>query len=216
MKSILVIGMGRFGRRFAEKMLELGNDVMIVDKSSDIITSRSAYFTDSYIGDCTSKEVIRALGVSNFDLCLVAIGEDFQPSLVITSLLKEHGAKYVVSKARQDIQADLLKKIGADEVIYPERDMAEKLAVRFNATNLFDFIDLTEEYAIFEIAILEDWVGMTVAEANVRKKYKVNIIAVKTDGHLNPMPGGDYRFRAGDHLVIIGKAADVNKLSNRI
>ena len=145
MKSILVIGMGRFGRHLAKKMLELGNDVMIVDKDTSVIEQYSTVFTDSQIADCTNENVLRALGVNHFDICFVAIGDDFQSSLVITALLKELNAKFVVAKAKQDIQADLLMRIGADEVVYPEREMAEKLAVRYNATNIFDFIELTKE-----------------------------------------------------------------------
>ena len=153
MKSILVIGMGRFGYHLAAKMQELGNDVMIVDRDEKLINDMASRFTDSHIGDCTSEAVIRALGVKQMDICFVSIGEDFQSSLVITSLLKRAGAKCVVAKANQEIQADLLKQIGADEVVYPERDLAEKLAVRYNANNIFDYIQLTEDYSIYEIPV---------------------------------------------------------------
>ena len=130
MKSVLVIGMGRFGRHVAAKMQELGNDVMIVDRDAEIVNSLAEQFTDAHIGDCTSEAVIRSLGVKQMDICFVSMGEDFQSSLVITSLLKRAGAKCVVAKANQEIQADLLYQIGADEVVYPEREIAEKLAIR--------------------------------------------------------------------------------------
>ena len=147
MKSILIIGMGRLGCHLATKMQELGNDVMVIDENPAIIESLSSVYTDTSIGDCTNEAVIQSLGVNNFDICFVTIGNDFESSLVITSLLKSNGAKLVVSKAKTDIQADLLRKIGADEVVYPEREVAEKLAVRFNAKNIFDFIKLTSEYS---------------------------------------------------------------------
>lgn len=213
MKSILVIGMGRFGRHLAKKMLELGNDVMIVDKDASVIEQYSTIFTDSQIADCTNENVLRALGVNHFDICFVAIGDDFQSSLVITALLKELNAKFVVAKAKQDIQADLLTRIGADEVVYPEREMAEKLAVRYNATNIFDFIELTKEYAIYEIPVPTAWTGKTISEINIRQKYKINIIAMKVNNDLKLLPGADYRFMETDHMVVIGKAADVFKLS---
>lgn len=213
MKSILVIGMGRFGRHLAKKMLELGNDVMIVDKDSSVIEQYSTMFTDSQIADCTNENVLRALGVNHFDICFVAIGDDFQSSLVITALLKELNAKFVVAKAKQDIQADLLMRIGADEVVYPEREMAEKLAVRYNATNIFDFIELTKEYAIYEIPVPSAWTGKTISEINIRQKYKINIIAMKINNDLKLLPGADYRFTETDHMVVIGKATNVFKLS---
>ncbi len=213
MKSVLVIGLGRFGRHLAHRMQDLGNDVMVVDLHEDNITPYISTFTDSQIGDCTKETVVKALGVENFDICFVTIGEDFQASLVITSHLKNCGAKMVIAKANQDIQADLLYKIGADEVIYPEREMAEKVAVRYTAKNIFDYVPLTAEYSIYEIPILPQWVGHTIMELNMRRKYRINIIAVKNESALSPMPGPDYTFQENDHVVVMGKAEDVFKLS---
>lgn len=215
MKSVLVIGLGRFGRHLAHKMAEFGNDVMVIDKEAEIIEQCAAEYTDAQIGDCTNETVLRALAVSHFDLIFVTIGEDFQSSLVITSLLKRYGAKCIVAKARQSIQADLLRQIGASEVVYPEREIAEKLAIRYNAKNIFDYIPLTSEYSIYEIPVLPSWVGQSVAEVNVRKKYKINIVAVKSGNQLQPVPSADYIFRAEDHIVVIGQSTDVFKLSAR-
>jgi len=215
MKSVLVIGMGRFGRHLASKMQALGNDVMIVDKDVDLVNAVASEFTDAYIGDCTNEAVIKSLGVKQMDLCFVSIGEDFQSSLVITSLLKRLGAKCVVAKANQEIQADLLKQIGADEVVYPERDIAEKLAVRYNANNIFDFVQLTEDYSIFEIPVPTAWVGKTLAELAVRRRHRVNVIAIKSGELLQPTPSADYVFRGEDHVVLIGKSSDVFKLSGK-
>ncbi len=213
MKSVLIIGMGRMGRHLANKMQQLGNDVMIVDSNAELINGLADRFTDSDICDCTNEAVIRSLGVDNFDICFVTIGEDFQASLVVTSLLKKYGARMIVAKTNQDIQADLLRTIGADEVVYPERETAEKLAVRYNANNVFDFVPLTNEYSMYEIPILPTWVGQTLIELNIRRKYQINIIAVKNDEGLNPNAGADYRFRAGDHIFVIGKSDVVFKLA---
>lgn len=215
MKAVLVIGLGRFGRHLAEKMRALGNDVMIVDKDEQLVNELAPKFTDSHIGDCTNEAVIRSLGVKQMDCCFVSIGEDFQSSLVITSLLKRAGAKHVIAKANQDIQAELLTQIGADEVVYPEREIAEKLAIRYNANNVFDYVQLTADYSIYEVPIMPSWVGASIVDVDVRKKYRVNIIAVKNGDILQPMPGVDYIFRKGDHVVVIGKSADVFKLSGK-
>ena len=212
MKSVLIIGMGRLGRHLAKKMQQLGNDVMIVDNRPELIDNLSDEFTDSACCDCTNEAVIRSLGVDNFDICFVTIGEDFQSSLVITSHLKKHGARMIVAKTNQDIQAELLKIIGADEVVYPEVDVAEKLAVRYNADNIFDFVPLTAEYSIYELPVQPSWVGKTLIELDVRRKYHVNIIAVKNGSSLNPNLGGDYKFRTDDHIIVIGKSNEVFKL----
>lgn len=213
MKSVLVIGMGRFGRHLAEQMQQLGNNVMVVDVHEENIQPYADTFTDSQIGDCTNETVVKALGVDGFDICFVTIGEDFEASLIITSHLKNCGAKMVVAKANQKIQADLLYKIGADEVVYPEREMAEKVAVRYAAKNIFDYVPLTAEYSIYEIPILPQWCGRTIMDLNVRRKYRLNIVAVKNEKVLSPMPGPDYMFVEGDHVVVMGKAEDVFKIA---
>lgn len=151
MKSILIIGMGMLGQCLATRMQELGNDVMVIDRDEDKIQELSTVFPDALSGDCTNPAVLKSIGVNNFDYCFVAIGEDFYASLEITSILKEQGARCVISKAKRKRQADFLKKIGADEVFFPEKEIAEKLAVRYNATNIFDYIELTSDCSIFEI-----------------------------------------------------------------
>lgn len=214
MKSVLVIGMGRFGKHLSRKMQELGNDVMIIDKDEERISEFASEFTDSQIGDCRVEGVLESIGVNNFDICFVAIGEDFQSSLEITALLKDLNAKWVVTKASSDIQKKLLLRIGADEVVYPERDTAEKLAIRSNAKNIFDYIQLTDEYSIYEIPIINSWIGKTIIELAIRGKYKVNIIAVKNANSLEPVPSPLYTFKEGDHIIVIGKSSDVFKLTS--
>ena len=215
MKSVLIIGMGHMGRHLASKLQALGNEVMIVDKNPDVITALSDRFTDSNICDCTNESISEALGVDNFDICFVTIGEDFQASLVVTSLLKQYGARMIVSKAKQKIQADLLRKIGADEIVWPEKEIAEKLAVRYNADNIFDYIPLTAEYSIYELPVPAAWVGQSLTELNVRRKYQVTIIAVKHDTALDPNVGPDYRFVQGDHVILIGQSDRVFRLANK-
>ena len=213
MKSVLIIGMGRMGRHLAKRMHQLGNEVMIVDNNPAIIEALSDRFTNSSICDCTNEMVIESLGVDNFDICFVTIGEDFQASLVVTSLLKKHGARRVVAKTNQDIQAELLRVIGADEIVYPEVDIAEKLAVRYNANNIFDFVPLTDEYSIYELPILPAWAGHTLLELNIRRKYQINIIAVKNSLTLDANVSADYRFRPDDHIIVIGRSDDVFKVA---
>ena len=215
MKSVLIIGMGRFGRHLANKMQEMGNDVMVVDKDEAVIEALSARYTDCTIGDCTNSRVIESLGVENFDICFVTIGDDFQSSLVITYLIKKANARLIVAKTKQDIQADLLRQIGADEIIYPEKEMAEKLAVRYNSNNIFDFIPLTGDFAIYEIPILPAWEGHTISDVNVRNKYHISIVAIKNDSGLRPLPGAAYVFQKKDHMIVIGKSTDVFKLSTK-
>lgn len=215
MKSILVIGMGTLGVCLAEKMQALGNDVMIIDKNEERIQELSPVFSDAIAGDCTNPAVLQSIGVNNFDYCFVAIGENFYASLEITSILKEQGATCVISKAKQARQAEFLKKIGADEVFFPEQEIAEKLAVRYNATNIFDYIELTSDCSIFDLPIVPEWVGKTILEIKVRSTYNVNIIAIKNGEQIDPMPSGSYRFQADDQIVVIGRSEDVFKLSSQ-
>lgn len=213
MKSILVLGLGRFGRHLAHELQELGNDVMVVDKDEELVERFSNIFTDAQIGDCTDEGVIRSLGVNQFDVVFVTICDDFQSSLVATSLVRQFGARQIVAKAKQDIQADLLRKIGADEVIYPEKEIAEKVALRYNNGNIFDFIELTSDYSIYEVAILPEWLGKSISELDIRRKYAINIIGVKHRDYLQPMPGPEYEFHKADHVIVMGRANDVYKLT---
>ena len=216
MKSILIIGMGAFGRHLAIKMTELKNDVMIVDKDAAIIDEMSTLVTDAQIGDCTKEDVLKALGVSNFDICFVTIGDTFQSSLEITSLLKDLGAKYVISKASRDIQAKFLLRNGADEVVYPDKDMAEKLATRCSANNVLDYFSITNEYSIFEIPIISSWAGYSIEEINVRKKYHINILLIKNGNSIMTMPKADYIFKEDDQIIVIGRSAEVLKFTDNI
>lgn len=212
MKSILIIGMGRFGRHLCKNLAKLGNQIMIVDEMEENLEEMLPYVVSAKIGDCTNEAVLKSLGIDNFDLCFICIGTNFQSSLEITSMVKELGGRHVISKANRDIHAKFLLRNGADEVIYPDRDIAEKLAVRYSANHVFDYIELTDEYSIYEIPPLKIWVGKSLKELSIRNKYHISILGTKEDGHAKLMPPADYVIRPEEHLMVIGKKEDVNKI----
>ncbi len=216
MKSILVIGLGRFGRHAAMRYKQLGNDVMAVDIDENIVNEVSPYVTAAHVGDCTNEALLKSLGVSNFDICLVAIGSSFQASLEITSLLKELGAPYVISKAGREIHEKFLLRNGADIVVYPEKEMGYHLAARTTSNNVFDFIELSPDVGIFEIPVHRSWVGKTILQLEVRKHFRMNILAIKRQDKTEAMPGPSYLFVGDEHLVVMGARKDVTKLANRI
>ena len=217
MKSILIIGMGRFGRHLCRNLADLGNQIMIVDQEEERLEDMLPLVVSAKIGDCTNETVLKSLGIDNFDICFVCIGTNFQSSLEITSMLKEMGARYVVSKANRDIHAKFLLRNGADEVIYPDRDIAEKLAVRYSANHVFDYIELTDEFSIYEIPPLPEWVGKSLKELALRNVHHISILAVKRpDGEMCMMPDANYVILADDHLMVIGMNTDIQKLLDRI
>ena len=185
MKSVLLIGLNNFGVYMAKQLRELGHQVMAVDKREDRIDAILPFVTDAQIGDSTSEAFLRSLGVNNYDVCLVAIGNDFQSSLETASLLKELGAKLVVARADREVQAKFLLRNGADEVINPEKQIAEWAAIRYASNHILDYIKLDEDHAIFEVTVPRDWVGKTVGEIDIRKRYGINIMAVKENGRMN-------------------------------
>ena len=212
MKSVLIIGLGRFGHHLCKNMIRLGNEVMIVDKEEKNVEDLLPVATAAKIGDCTNEEVLKSLGVGNFDICFVCIGSNFQSSLEITSLVKELGARYVVSKANRDIHAKFLLRNGADEVIYPDRDIAERLAVKHSANHVFDYVELAEGYSIFEIPPVAAWVGKSIQDLAVRTEYHVSILGIKSGGHLQILPRADRKLEADDHLMVVGLKKDVDKI----
>ena len=185
MKNILLIGLGRFGTHIAEQLHDLGHEVMAVDSNEVKVNRALPYVTDARIGDSADPIFLRTLGVADYDLCIVAIGNDFQSSLETTALLKEMGAKYVVSRAEQDMQTRLLKRNGADDVVYPEEQMARWTAIRYSSDYILDYIVLDEKNAIFEVAVPKSWAGHTVGELDVRKNFDLFILAVRENGKIN-------------------------------
>lgn len=216
MKSILMIGMGKFGHLLCMNMAELDNEIMIVDEEEERLADLLPIVTSAQIGDCTNVEVLKSLGIRNFDVCFVCISGNFQNSLEITSLLKEMGAAYVVSKAERDIQAKFLLRNGADEVIYPERDTAERAAKKFSSDHVFDYLELTDDHGIYEIPLLKEWLGHSIRELNFRARYQVNILGIKTGEELSLLPSADHIFEKDQHLMVIGKKKDVDKILHRM
>lgn len=217
MKSILVIGMGRFGRHLSMKMSELDNEVMVVDINEARVQEVLPYVTNAQIGDCTKEDTLRALGVSDFDICFVCMGSNFQSSLEVTSLVKELGAKMVVSRASRDVHEKFLLRNGADRVVYPEKILGEKLAYQYTARNVYDFIKLNEDVSIYEVPILPEWTNKSIGDCNIRAKYGINILAIKeNDNTVNPMPDSSHIFRAEEHVMVIGRMADVQKILKRM
>ena len=182
MKNILLIGTGHFGRHIAVQLSQLGHQVMAVDTNEERISDVLPYVTNAQIGDSTNAEFLRSLGIGNFDVCIVTISGNFQNSLETTSLLKELGAKCVVSRAERDVQAKFLLRNGADHVIYPEKQVAEWAAIRYSADHIFDYIEIDEQHAIFEVQVPEAWIGKSVGELNVRRKFGINILGIKRAG----------------------------------
>lgn len=210
-KSILVVGMGRFGSHLAMKLQELGNTVLAVDKDESIIEDLASHLENTMIADCSKEDFIQTLGISNFDICYVATGETFESTILITSYLKRYGAKYVVTKVSEDIHIDILKTLGADEIVYPERELAEKTAVRHSALGIIDYLPISDEYSIYEIEVPESWIDKSIADLHIRQKYHVNILTVKGET-IKHAPNDDYTFAPGDIIALLGTEKNVMKI----
>ena len=211
MKSILLIGLGRFGRHIAIKLDELNHQVMAVDNNESRVEAVLPYVRNAQIGDATNEDFIRSLGVRNFDVCIVAIGDNFQSSLETTSLLKELGAKMVVSRAARDVHAKFLLRNGADEVVYPEKQLASWTAIRYSADHIFDYVELDEEHGIFEISIPDAWIGKTVGELDIRKKYNVNSMALRCNGVLDMNIASETLLGDDQTMLVLGNIKNIQK-----
>ena len=204
MKSIMLIGLGRFGKHIAMKLRELNHQVMAVDHKEERVQEVLSYVTNAQIGDSTNEDFLRSLGVDNYDVCIVAIGDDFQSSLETTSLLKELGAKMVVSRAATDVQEKFLLRNGADQVVYPEKQLAIWTAIRCSSDTILDYIEVEGDYSIYELSMPPHWVGKTVAQIDIRRKHGINILGVRSNGKLdlNVMP--DTLLSPGASILVLG------------
>jgi trk system potassium uptake protein TrkA len=211
MKSVLLIGLGRFGQSVAEKLNELHHQVMAIDKNEERINEILPLVTDAQIGDATNMAFLKTLGVDNYDVCFVAIGEDFQSSLETTALLKELGAKKVVSRASREMQKKFLLRNGADEVVYPEGQLASWAAIRHTTDHILDYIALDGEYAIYDISVPAEWCGKTVGGLNIRKKYNLNLLAVREDGKPSTAVNGETTLLENQTILVLGKWKDIQK-----
>ncbi len=206
--------MGSFGHHLCLSMAKQRDvEMMIVDKSSDVLEDLLPYVVSAKVGDCCDEKVLRSFGVDEFDACYVCIGGDFQNSIQITSLLKDLGARRVIAKADEDVQAKFLLRNGADQVIYPERDIAERIAITAGSNRIFDFIELSEDLGVYEVKPMKKWIGKTIREVNVRVNYNVSILAYRKDGKLVPMPSPDYVFVEDEHLMVISSKNDIDAIT---
>ncbi len=211
MKTVLLIGLGRFGRHIAMNLNQLGHQVMAVDSVEERVEAVLPFVTNAQIGDSTNEAFLESLGVRNFDVCIVAIGNDFQSSLETTSLLKELGGKLVVSRAARDVQAKFLLRNGADEVVYPEKQIAKWTAIRYSADHILDYVELDEEHAMFEIPVPDSWAGRSIGQIDIRKKFNINIMGIKRDGKLHLSISPDMVLEAGETMLVLGQNKDLQK-----
>ncbi len=211
MKSVLLIGLGRFGLHIAQKLNDLGHEVMAVDSDEDRVNQVLPFATNAQIGDSTSREFLSSLGVDNFDACIVTIGDNFQNSLETTDLLKELGAKKVIARASRGVQEKFLLRNGANEVVYPEKQLATWTAIRCTSEHILDYIELDEDYSIFEISVPNEWIGKTVLQLDLRKKYGINILGVRENGKLNMSITPDLVLVREKPVLILGQQRIVQK-----
>ena len=211
MKNILLIGTGRFGRHIAVQLSQLGHQVMAVDTNEERISDVLPYVTNAQIGDSTNAEFLRSLGIGNFDVCIVTISGNFQNSLETTSLLKELGAKCVVSRAERDVQAKFLLRNGADHVVYPEKQVAKWASFRYTDDHILDYMEVDASHAIFEVEVPEEWVGKTVGGLDIRKRYNINILAVKNEEEFSIAISPETYFAENDKLLVLGEYRALQK-----
>ena len=211
MKSILLIGLGRFGKHVAMKLNTLNHQVMAVDSDEERVNEVLPYVTNAQIGDSTNEEFLSSLGIRNFDACIVAIGDSFQDSLETASLLKELGAKYVFARAATDVQEKFLLRNGADEVVYPEKQLAAWTAIRCSSNHILDYVELNEDYSIYELSVPQEWQGKTVMELDLRKKYGINILSVRENGALNMEVTPDTVLTADKTVLVLGRYKSIQK-----
>ncbi len=211
MKSFLLIGLGRFGRHMAQVFNDLGQEVMAVDKDEQRIDEALPLVTDARIGDSTNEKFLSTLGVADYDACIVAIGDDFQSSLETTTLIKDMGAKKVIARASRDVHEKLLLQNGADEVIYPEKQLAKWAAVRYSSNNLLEYIELDASHAVFEVTVPPEWVGRSIENIDIRKRYGINVMAVRDGSDMDVVIKPDTVLMAGQSLLVLGDDRSVQR-----
>ncbi|MEG0770713.1 MAG: TrkA family potassium uptake protein [Clostridia bacterium] len=215
MKTFAVIGIGRFGSNLAKKLYDLGNEVLAIDDNEDRINHISDYVTHAIVGDPQDEAVLRAVGIRNFDCAIVALSDDTQTSILVTMLLKEMGVPYVVAKATSDMHMRVLKKVGADKVVFPEKDMGMKLAQSLAVSNILDFIEISDDYSIIEVNTPKPWVGKSLTQLNIRANFGVTVMVIKycNSDVIDVSPNPDYVLTENDVLVIIGAHEDITNLT---
>jgi len=212
MHSFAVLGLGRFGQSIAKTLCELGYEVLAIDENEEIVQEMSEVVTHAVVGNVTDENVLRSLGIRNFDVAIVAIGVDMQSSILVTLLLKEMGVKYILAKATSELHAKVLNKVGADRVIFPERDMGIRVAHNLASTNILDYIELSPEYSIMEFTPPSQWHDKSLKELNIRNQYGINIMAIKKGSNINIAPKAEDLIEKDDVLVVIGSNSDLHRL----
>ena len=211
MKNILLIGLGRFGKHIAKQLNQMGHEIMAVDIDEERVNKVLPFVTNAQIGDSTDAGFLQSLGIGNFDICFVTIGGDFQNSLETTSLLKELGAKMVISRAERDVQEKFLLRNGADKVVYPEKQVAKWASIRYADDHILDYMEVDASHAIFEVEMPYEWSGKTIGELDIRKKYNINILAVKNEGAVSVAISTDTFLTAGSTLLVLGDYKAIQK-----
>ncbi|MCI7265396.1 MAG: TrkA family potassium uptake protein [Eubacterium coprostanoligenes] len=211
MKNILLIGLGHFGKHIAMELNQLGHEIMAVDENEEKVNDVLPYVTSAQIGDSTDSDFLESLGIRNFDVCIVTMSGNFQNSLETTSLLKELGAEFVVSAAKRDVQEKFLLRNGADKVVYPEKQMAKWTAIRYTSDHILDYIEVDDSYAIFEVQVPDNWIGKSIGKIDIRKKYNINILALKEYGNLNMAITPDTVLSSSITLLVLGDYKSLQK-----
>ena len=211
MKNVLLIGLGRFGSHIAKQLHSLGHEIMAVDVNEERVNKILPFVTNAQIGDSTDAEFLESLGVGNYDICFVTIGGNFQNSLETTCLLKELGAKLVISRAERDVQEKFLLRNGADKVVYPEKQVAKWASIRYTDDHILDYMEVDSSHAIFEVEVPKEWIGKTVGELDIRKKYRINIIAVKNGREMNMTITPDTLLENHVSLLVLGEYKAIQK-----
>lgn len=210
-KSVLLIGLGRFGKHVAVSLDALGHEIMAIDRNEDRVNDALSFVTNAQIGDSTNIDFLASLGIGNYDLCVVAIGNDFQSSLETTSNLKELGARLVVARASRDVHAKFLLRNGADEVVYPEKQIARWTSIRYTSNHIVDYIELDDNHSIFEVSVPRQWVGMSIGQLDIRRKFNINIVAVKQNGKMNVAVSPDTLLTSDKTMLVIGEYKALQK-----
>ncbi|WP_294152908.1 TrkA family potassium uptake protein [uncultured Clostridium sp.] len=215
-KQFVVIGLGRFGESLARTVYDMGHDVLVIDMDEEKVEDIADYVTHAVQLDATDENALKKIGLRNFDIAVVSIGGDIQSSVMATLLLKEMGLKFIVAKAQSDLHAKVLSKIGANKVIMPEKDTGRRVAHNLVSSNILDYIELSSEYSIMEIEALDSWTQKSLKELDLRKKYGINVVAIKDGKNVNVSPGADEIIREKDIIVALGSQQDLGKLEGVI
>ena len=212
MKQFIVVGLGRFGSSVAKTLTDNGYDVLAIDQDHQIIQDISNSVTHAVEADATDEEALKTLGVRNFDVAIVSIGDNLHANILCTLILKELEVPYVIVKAQDNLHGKVLTKVGADRVVYPERDMGERIANNLISSNVLDYLEFAPNYSVVEIMASDTMIGKTLAELGFRNKYDVNVMAIKRGQSLNMTPGGNDKILEDDTLIVMGKNENLDKV----